>query len=77
MKNKIDFIFYIDVDLDLPKQLLYLVDKTLCLENTYLEVVALSSSIKKTFLNIFQNLENTCAGVSFLIKLQARSVQLH
>ena len=71
-------MFYIDVDLDLGKQLQCLVDKTLCcLENIYSEVVDLSSSMKTRFLNIFQNLENTCAGVSFLIKLQARSVQLH
>ena len=71
-------MFYVDVDLDLPKQLQCLVDKTLCcLENINLEVVALSSSMKKMFLSIFQNWENTCAGVSFLRKLQARSVQLH
>ena len=71
-------MLYNDIDLDLPKQLQYLVDKTLCcLENIYLEVVALSSSMKNLFLNIFQNLENTCAGVSFLMKLQARNVQLH
>ena len=61
-----DFMFYADVDLDLLKRLQCLVDKTLCcLENIYLEVVALSSSLKKMFLNISQNLENTCAGVSF------------
>ena len=71
-------MFYIDVDLDLDKQLQCLVDKTLCcLENIYSEVVDLSSSMKTRLLNNFQNLENTCAGVSFLIKLQARSVQLH
>ena len=84
-------MFYIDVDLDLPKQLQCAVDKTLCcleninlvdktlccLENINLEVVALSSCMKKMFLSIFQNWENTCAGVSFLRKLQARSVQLH
>ena len=71
-------MFYIDVDLDLPMQVQCLVDKTLCsLENIYLKVVALSSSMKKMFLNIFQNLENTCAEVSFLIKLKVRSVQLH
>ena len=71
-------MLYNDIDLDLPKQLQYLVDKTLCcLENIYLEVVALTSSMKKMFLNIFQNLENTCAGVSFLIKLQTKSVQFH
>ena len=71
-------MFHTDVDLDLPKQLQCLVDKTLCcLENINLEVVALSSSMKKMFLSIFQNWENTCAGVSFLRKLQARRVQLH
>ena len=71
-------MFYIDVDLDLTKQFQCLVDTTLCcLENIYLEVAALSSSIKTMSLNVFQNLENIYAGVSFLITLQARSVQLH
>ena len=71
-------MFYIDVGLDLPQQLQYLVNKTpCCLENIYLEVVVLSSSLKKMFLNIFQNLQNTCSGLSFLVKLQAKSVQLH
>ena len=71
-------MFYIYVGLDLPKQLQCLVDETLCcLENLYLEKVTLSSSMKKILLNVFQNFENTCAEVSFLIKLQARSVQLH
>ena len=35
-------------------------------------------SVKKVFLESSQNsLENTCAGVSFLIKLQASWLQLH
>ena len=35
------------------------------------EAVARRCSAKKVFLKIFQNsLENTCVGVSFLIKLQ-------
>ena len=38
----------------------------------YLEVVAQTCSVKKVFLEISQNSqENTCARVSFLIKLQA------
>ena len=38
MKSQTDFIFNIDVDLDLPKLLQCLVDKTLCcLENIYLK----------------------------------------
>ena len=39
------------------------------------EVVAWKSFIKKVFLNIPQNLqENICAGVSFIIKLQAEGL---
>ena len=42
------------------------------------EVVAQGFSVKKVFLKILQNLqENTCIGVSFLIKLQASSLQLY
>ena len=32
---------------------------------------------EKDVVNILQNLKNTCAGVSFLIKLQAKSLQLY
>ena len=39
------------------------------------EIVPRRSSITKVFLKILQNsLENTCAGVSFAIKLQAESL---
>ena len=31
----------------------------------------------KKILKIFQNLEVACAGVSYLIKMEARSVQLY
>ena len=42
------------------------------------EVVAGKSSIKKAFLKTPQNSkENTYAGVSFAIKLQAGGLQLH
>ena len=37
----------------------------------FLEAVVRRNSVKKVFLEISQNFENTCAGVSFLIKLQA------
>ena len=77
LKSQIDFIFCIDVALDLPQQLYCLVDKTQsCLENIYLEGVTQSSSMKKVSLKFSQNLENTSAEVSFLIKLQAESLQL-
>ena len=78
VKIKIDLIFYIKVAFDFLKQFQCLVDKTLsCVESKYLEVVAQSSSMKIIFLEISQNLENTCAGVSFLIKLKAGNLQLH
>ena len=65
IKSQTDFIFCIDVALDLP-QLQCLVNNRLsCLENIYLEVVAQSSSMKMLFLKILRNLENNCAGVSF------------
>ena len=77
-KKSIHLIFYNDVALDLPKRLQCLVDKRLsCLENIYLEVVAQSSLMKKVFFKTLQNFENTCAGVSFLMKLQAGSLQLY
>ena len=42
------------------------------------EVVAQMCPVEKVFLEISQNLqENTCARVSFLIKLQASSLQLY
>ena len=42
------------------------------------EAVARRCSVKKVFLKISQNSEkNTCARVSFLIKLQARGLQLY
>ena len=40
-----------------------------------LEAVVQTCSVKKVYLNISQNLqENTCARVSFLIKLQVKIV---
>ena len=78
LKIKIDLIFYIKVAFDFLKQFQYLVDKTLsCVESKYLEVFAQSSSMKIIFLEISQNVENTCAGVSFLIKLKAGNLQLY
>ena len=42
------------------------------------EAVVQRCSVKKVFLEISQNSqENTCARVSFLIKLQASDLQLH
>ena len=42
------------------------------------ETVAKSCSVKKVFLEVSQNSqENTCARVSFLIKLQASGLQLY
>ena len=62
-KSQIDFTFYVDVALDLPKQFQCLADQTKnCLENVYLKVVAQSSPMKKVFLKTLKNLENTCAG---------------
>ena len=47
-----------------------------CILNT--EVVAWRCSVKKVFLEISENSqENTCARVSFLIKLQASDQQLY
>ena len=44
------------------------------MKNKYVETVAQSCSVKKTFLEISQNSqENTCARVPSLIKLQASS----
>ena len=44
----------------------------------YTEVVAKSFSVKKVFLEISQNSQgNTCARVSFLMKLQVLDLQLH
>ena len=43
-----------------------------------LEAVVRRCSVKKMFLEISQNLqENTCARLSFSIKLQASSLQLY
>ena len=43
-----------------------------------LEAVAQSCSIKNVFLEISQNSqENTCAWVSFLVKVQALDLQLY
>ena len=43
-----------------------------------LEAVARRCSVKKVFLEISQNSqENTCAKVSFLIKLQVSELQLY
>ena len=76
IKSQFYFISYIDVALDLPKQLQCLVDKTLsCLENIYLKVVTHSSSMKKVFLQNSQ--DNTCADVFFLIKLLVGGLQLY
>ena len=53
-------------------------EKTLsCLQNMYLEVAAQSSSTKKVFLKLFQNLEGTFARVSFSKKFQVRDLQLY
>ena len=42
------------------------------------ETVAKSCSVKKVFLEVSQNSqENTCARVSFLIKLQASGLQFY
>ena len=42
------------------------------------EAVVHRCSVKKVFLEISQNpQENTCARVSFLIKLQAQDLQLY
>ena len=44
----------------------------------WLEVVVQKFSVKEVFLEISQNSqENTCARVSFLIKMQALSLQLY
>ena len=44
----------------------------------FVEAVIQRCSVKKVFLEISQNLqENTCARVSFLIKLQALRLQLY
>ena len=57
IESQIDFTFYTDVPLNLPKQLQYLVDGTLsCLEIIYLEVVVQSSPMKKVFLKTLQNM---------------------
>ena len=46
-------------------------------EQTYPEVVVHGCSAKKVFLEISQNsYENTCARVSFFIKLQTLGLQL-
>ena len=43
-----------------------------------IEAIIQRSSVNKVFLEISQNLqENTCARVSFLIKLQALGLQLY
>ena len=62
-KSQIGFSFYIDIALDLPRQLKYLVDKTLnCLENICLEVVTQRFSVKKVLLKVLQNFKNICPG---------------
>ena len=44
----------------------------------YPETVAQRCSVKKVFLELSQySQENNCAGVSFLIKLQAKTLQLY
>ena len=49
----------------------------MCLRKLKSEAVAPTCSVKKVFLEISQNSqENTCARVSFLIKLQARPATL-
>ena len=80
IKSQTDFIFYIDIALDLPKHLWCWVDKTLsCLENIYLDIAwSLLWKLLENLENLkLQNLEKTCAAVSFLIKLQAESLQLY
>ena len=64
-------MFYTDVDLDLHKKNAVF-SRLYRLENIYFEGVAQSSRIKNFFLKILQNLENFCAGVSFLIKFPAQ-----
>ena len=62
-KSQIGFSFYIDIALDLLRQLKYLVDKTLnCLENICLEVVTQSFSVKKVLLKVLQYFKNICPG---------------
>ena len=47
-------------------------------KNKEIEAVVRRCSLKKVFLKISQNSqENTCARVSFLIKLQASGLQLY
>ena len=70
-KYQSEFIFCIDLRLDLPKTIVVFGrENTDCLESIYIEVVAQSSSMKKMFLTFLQNWESTCAGVSSLIKFQ-------
>ena len=69
-------MFYTDVDLDLHKKNAVF-SRLYRLENIYFEGVAQSSRIKNFFLKILQNLENFCAGASFLIKFQTASLQLY
>ena len=48
------------------------------LSKIYAEAVVQRCSVKKLFLEISQNLKvNTCARVSFLVKLQASGLQLY
>ena len=57
-----------------PSQKL-MIERSLFLETVHLETVTQRCSVKKAFLEISQNSqENTCARVSFLIKLQAAQV---
>ena len=77
-KYQSDFIFCIDLGLDLP-QTIVVFDRqnTDYLESIYLEAVAQSSSMKKVFLKFLQNWESTCAGVSSLIKFQVGGLLLY
>ena len=77
MMLQIDFIFFIDIALDLPKQLQCFLDKTLsCLDNVYLEVATQSSSMKKAFLKSFATFGEHLCWSPFLIKWEAGSIKL-
>ena len=60
-----------------PRAKAYLRHRNICDENSF-EAVSRMCSAKKVFLKISQNSqENICARASFLIKLQASSLQLY
>ena len=68
--KKIDFIF--NIDAASQPNAVFSRPNTDCLKNICLKIVALSSSRKKVFLKVLQNVqENSCSGVSFLVKLLA------